>query len=423
MNSRSLIPVGLLALLLSSTAGCKKDEPPKPDPAVAAASASAKGKMNVRGPLGPMAKIDPQAMKDYRLDICYYGTFTLRQARDSYFASLGKDEPSEKKIPNFGIAAPPTTTPTTAPSGSAKAGAPSPNPSANVAPPASGSPRIGAAKTPTPTGLPLKNPPGSASGTIPGADRRPLDFAMRAPHERNARACTAGAALKEPAMGDVDLAVGAYAPFAVDLAKDISAANNYYTRGEYKDDAFAKGKAFHKKLVDGFQKLDELQDKVGSALAAWRKDHAADPAKMEEGEKEVRPVFDNATTVFLSMVAKAPDAGAYKANVEKLEKSIEALKAFSVAHAADPWSKIMIGPYEAFLRQAKDLKISDKGVVDADGYLGMVNGFTGLVEARQRALSRAMINKGQTVIPTNGAAIAPPGAPPGAAQSAAPVAQ
>ena len=240
MNSRSLIPVGLLALLLSSTAGCKKDEPPKPDPAVAAASASAKGKMNVRGPLGPMAKIDPQAMKDYRLDICYYGTFTLRQARDSYFASLGKDEPSEKKIPNFGIASPPATTPTTAPSGSAKAGVPSPNPSANVAPPASGSPRIGAAKPPTPTGLPLKNPPGAASGTIPGADRRPLDFAMRAPHERNARACTAAAALKEPAMGDVDLAVGAYAPFAVDLAKDISAANNYYTRGEYKDDAFAK---------------------------------------------------------------------------------------------------------------------------------------------------------------------------------------
>ncbi len=254
--------------------------------------------------------------------------------------------------------------------------------------------------------------PGSGTAvTAPIPERRPLDFAMRAPHERNARACTAAAALKEPAMGDVDVAVAAYAPFAVELAKDISAANNYYSRAEYKEDAFAKGKAFHKKLTDGFQKLDELQEKLGAALAAWRKDHTGDLGKIEEGEKQIRPVYDAATAVFLAMVAKTPDAAALKVSVEKLEKEIEALKAYSVAHAADPWSKIMIGPYEAFLRQAKELKVSDKGVVDPDGFLGLVNGFTGLVEARQRALSRAMINKGQTMIP-GGGALAPHAIPP-----------
>src|SRR5262245_17717019 len=88
MNAlRSLVPVGLVSLMLSGVAGCKKDEPPKPDPSAASSSTAAShtgrlnSKMNVRNPMGPMAKIDPQAMKDYRLDICYYGTLSLRQAR------------------------------------------------------------------------------------------------------------------------------------------------------------------------------------------------------------------------------------------------------------------------------------------------------------------------------------------------------
>src|SRR4051812_45520803 len=93
---------GVVSLGLSGVAGGEKDEPPKPEPAASAAAAAHRGrggiKPNVRNPMGPMAKIDPQAMKDYRLDICHYGTLSLRQARDAYFASLGKEEPSEKKI-------------------------------------------------------------------------------------------------------------------------------------------------------------------------------------------------------------------------------------------------------------------------------------------------------------------------------------
>ena len=73
---------------------------------------------------------------------------------------------------------------------------------------------------------------------------------MRAPHERNARACTAAMALKEPAMGDVDAAVATYATFAIELAKDITAAHQYYVREEYKNDSFAKGKELDKKLRD-----------------------------------------------------------------------------------------------------------------------------------------------------------------------------
>ncbi|MFO0762228.1 MAG: hypothetical protein U0359_37660 [Byssovorax sp.] len=164
----------MLALFLSSTAGCKKDEPPKPDPSASAAAPinSAKGKLNMRGPLGPMAKIDPQAMKDYRLDICYYGTFTLRQARESYLASLGKDEPSEKKIPNFGVFAPPTTTPP--PAASAKAGAPAGSGSAAAG--AAAPPRTRRRASPPSSRRPAR---GCRSRRLRGRERRAADRSPR----------------------------------------------------------------------------------------------------------------------------------------------------------------------------------------------------------------------------------------------------
>src|SRR4051812_31450074 len=99
MNSlRSLIPVGLMAVCLFGAAGCdSKKETPKPEPAATGApkgSAAARSKLNIRNPMGPVNRIDPQTMKEYRLEVCYYGTLSLRQVRDAYLGSLGKEEPS-----------------------------------------------------------------------------------------------------------------------------------------------------------------------------------------------------------------------------------------------------------------------------------------------------------------------------------------
>ena len=140
----SLVPLGLVALALSGVAGCKKDEAPKPEPSATPARslATARNRLNPRNPLGPMARIDPQAMKDYRLDVCYYGTYSLREARDAYLGSLGKDEPSEKKIPSFGV---PGSTPTPAASG-----APSAAPGAKPPAKASAAASAGAAPMPIP---------------------------------------------------------------------------------------------------------------------------------------------------------------------------------------------------------------------------------------------------------------------------------
>lgn len=398
MSSRTLVSVALTALFLGSVSGCTKNEPPTPDPSAAApttSAMSARPKLNMRTPMGPMARIDPQAMKNYRVDICYYGTLSLRQARDSYLASLGKDEPSEKKIPSFG-----------GPAADAKPAAPG-APSAAAAPKAPLAPKPVASASAAPAA-------GSAAAAAPPTmPNRAFDFALRAPHERNARACSASMALKDPPMAGVDEALATYAPFSVELAKDIAAATSYYQREEYKKDAFAKGKELHKKLLEEFGKLDEQQSKLAAAIDTYRKAHVPDVTKMEEGEKVTFEAFEDARNVVMILAEKKVDVAAHKANVDKLEKSVEAMRTFSSAHASDTWTKIMAAPFEAFLRASKEARVSEKGV-GAEDFLSLVTSFTGIVESRQRGLQRAMITKGQVTQPPPPAAVgsANPAEPP-----------
>lgn len=384
----SLLPF-VLVLAPSLLFGCKKDEPAKPEPSAEATapvlSASAKSKLSLRN-VAPVPKIDPQAMKDYRLEVCYFGTLTLRQARDAYLASLGKDEPSEKKIPNFGLPVAPSPasfTPRTVVLGAPSAG-PAPSGSAKA------------------LALPM-----AASAA---AGRRVADMGLRAPHERNARACTVAAGLKDPAMPAVDAALAEFAPFALELSRNVAAASIYYQREEYSKDKFEKGKDLHKKLVADFAKLDEMSEKLGTALAAFRKEHPADATKLDPSEKLVVDAYDNARNIVLSVLGAKVDAAAYKTNLESMEKSVEAVKEFGKTNPNDMWAKITAPAFEAFLKSVRDGegKISDKGLA-SDAFLQIVNSFTSLIESRHRALSRAMIAKGQTIEPRPGSGPGRPG--------------
>jgi hypothetical protein len=392
----SLVPVGLIALTLGVGVGCKgKEEPPKPDPA-AQAPASAHpmpGRVNTRNPMGPI-RVDPQEMKNYRIDVCYYGTLSLRQARDTYLASLGKDEPSEKKIPSFG--APPGGTPTggAAPKATSKPAAPG---------------------TPAP-GAPVPGPP-AASGPAGAQPPARPDLAFRMPYERNARACTIADRLKEPPMGDVDTAMAAYAPFALELARNVTLAAQYYQREEYKKDSFAKGKELDKKLREGFAKLDEMQEKMHAAIVAWHKDHPPDASKMAEGEKPARAALDDARDVFMLVAMKKADGEGYKSALEKLEKSADALKTYAGGHQMDTWSRVMSTPIETFLKTAKESKVTPDKTFDAEAFLTLVQNFVGLVEARQRCVSRGAMAH-PAMVPQ-----VPPGAPVEPTPPVAPTAQ
>lgn len=427
--TRSLVPFALMSLAIAAS-GCKEDPPPPTAEPAPSASATGKGRVSPRAP-NPMAKVDPQAMKEYRTDVCYFGTLTLRQARDAYMASLGKDEPSEKKIPSFGAPTPApaaagSATPA-APSGTGTAGAKAPLPGPKGAKPA-GTAKVDAPKptTAAPGGTGSAKPADTASAKTPDAAkmadakpdmRRPYDIAMRAPHDRNARACTVAAGLKDFAMPDVDAALAAFAPFAVELAKNIGAASLYYQREEYKKDSFEKGKEYHKKLVADFAKLDELSDKLGAAIAAWHKDHPMDAAKADEGQKLAEAAFADAREILVGVLPKKIDAGAHKERVAKLEKSIEALKTFGTSNAQDVWSKNLGPSLDAFLKTVKEseAKVTEKGV-QQDAFLGLITGFTSVIEAKYRALTRALIAKGQTIEPglrTNPGLAPRPQMPPG----------
>ncbi len=375
ISLRSLFPIALVTLSAGAAVGCKEETPAKPDPAAAtSASAGGKGKLSLRSPVAPTPKVDPQVMKEYRADVCYFGSLSLKQARDAYLGSLGNAAPSEKKLPSFGGAHSPTM-PATAPGGSA-----------------------GPAARPKASGAPSAGP----AGMLPDPTRRPFDMAMRAPHERNARACTAAASLKDPAMPAVDAAIGEFAPYAVELAKNIAAAQAYYQREEFKKDKFEKGQELHKKLTEDFKKLDDMSAKVGDAIAAWRKEHPADTSKMEEGQKTALAAFEEARGVMIALVgAKKPDPAAFKEALGKLEKSIEAVKTFAAGHAADPWPKIMTPAFEGFLKASKEAgdKLTDKGL-EPDAFLTMVTSFTSVIEAKHRALTRSLVTRPQ-LVPAN----------------------
>ncbi|WP_437648679.1 DUF3829 domain-containing protein [Sorangium sp. So ce362] len=362
ISVRSLCSIALV-LVASGAAGCKEDPPP-PQPEPASSAAANKGKASLRTPVSPLTKVDPQSLKEYRVDVCYFGTLSLKQARDTYLASLGKDEPSEKKIPKFGTEE------------QAKAGD-------------------------APKGLlPAKPPvPGAAAAkTGPGKDdRRPFNFSARAPHERNARACTVALSLKDPAMPDVDTALAEYAPFATDLAKTIASAANYYQREEYKKDSFAKGKELHAKLIADFQKLDAHSDKLGLVVSAWHSSHMPDLAKADEGQKAAITALEDARALMVILSSKNVDPAAVKTALQKVETSAAALKAHGTTHQTDPWSKIMTPALDGFLRDVKaaEPKLTGQGISSPALFLPVVTSFVSVIEGKHRALSRSLIAKGQ----------------------------
>ncbi|WP_437735396.1 DUF3829 domain-containing protein [Sorangium sp. So ce1335] len=380
ISVRSLCSIALV-LVASGVAGCKEDPPP-PQPEPASSAAANKGKANLRTPVSPIAKVDPQSMKEYRVDACYFGTLSLKQARDAYLASLGKDAPSEKKIPSFGLE-------DLSKPGDAKTALPAKPPT----------PTTGAA-APKTTAVPpgAAAPAGSAAAGLKGGpERRPINIGARAPYERNARACTVALSLKEPAMPDVDAALAEYAPFASDLAKNIAAAANYYQREEYKKDSFAKGKELHAKLLEGFEKLDAHSDKLGLAVSAWHASHMPDLSKADEGQKAALTALEDARALMVMLASKNVDPAAVKAALQKLETSAAALKAHGTTNQTDPWSKIMAPAFDKFIGDVKaaEPKLTDKGISSPSLYLPVVTGFVSLIEGRHRSLSRSLMAKAQ----------------------------
>jgi hypothetical protein len=405
---RFVLPLSILALVGASVTGCKEEPPPpQPEPAASASASISPNKgraSSLRTPTSPVPKVDPLTMKEYRVELCHIGALTLRQAGDAYLASLGGGEPSAKKLPNFGKGAPPPTARTPLLKTDIMAG--------RVPPGASAAPAAGA----TPPAQPGKT---ATAPDTSAAARPPFELALRAPHERNARACTAASAMKDPAMDGVDGALAELGPFAVELAKNIVTTNAYYQKEEYKADKLAKGKELHKKLVEDFEKFDELYKKLDDAVIAYRAAHPA-AATPDKGQALTATTLADAAAILNATRAAKVEPEAVKAAIAKLDTDIAALKDFGKLEATDPWSKIMAPALDAYSRAATAAlaTVGPKGI-DNEQFLTLITGMTSLIESRHRAYTRALVARERKDAAAADGSAAPVAAPPGAAAAPA----
>lgn len=402
LNSRSLLPLAL-ALALGHS-GCKDSAHDAPA-ADSSAPVAPQGRVTN---LAPQVKIDPLVAKLYRAEACYYGTLSLRQARAAYLGSLGGAEPSANKLPDFGSPSidsqvgakgSPVGSASAAASGSAKpptaapsASAPKPAaPKASAAPVAAGSAQpAGSAKT---------APSAVASAMTPedrmkaaGADRRLRSI----PYDRFARSCTVAAGIKAPESPEFDAAMAEYAPWVVQLSKDLSTANMYYQKEDFKSDDFAKGKELHKNLVAQFEKLDDMQKKLGAALADFRQKNPYDMQSWPESQKLSFAATDASRDLFVELEADKVDVAKVKAAIEKTEQANAALKKYGDDHkdANDPFVRIVVPSIEIMVKQAHEIiEKPDFKAPEAPDMVALTTYFTRVLEGSNRGVTRLLAEK------------------------------
>jgi hypothetical protein len=384
----------LLAVAALSASACKDDPAPTPSPEGSSSAASKEGKEKKAS---AASKLDPLAVKTYRAESCYFGTLSLRQARAAYTASLGGAEPGEGKIPNFGAATkePEKKDEAKKDEKAKEAAKEKAAPAGSAAPKAAGSAK--------PSEKPAekkeeKTADKAAPATSGSAAKltKPLGNRPRpVPYERHARSCTVAAGIKTPAAPGLDEVLAEFAPYAVQLSKDIAAANSYYAKEEFKGDSFAKGKELHKKLTDGFAKLDELQKKLGDALHGFTDKNKPDASKYTEGQKLANAGVEVAHDTMHLLTGEAVDAGKVKEKVTALDKAIADLKKYGEDHKDDAWARIVAPSLESFQKEAKRVsELADLKTTPPDDLLALVTNFTRVLESQNRGLTRQVSGGG-----------------------------
>ncbi len=368
---RQLSSAGACALVFTVCATGCGDNPAGPDPAT---SGSAKP-----GAATAVKKPDPLVTKTFKAESCYYGALSLKLAHAAYTDSLGGGEPGADKIPDFGaepMEAPPVKDGATpagsasaattgsarpAPAGSGKpATAPTAKSTAAATAKATAAPTAKATTAPTAKATAAATPPAgsaapkaAASGSAGTPARDPASMARirSVPYERFVRACHVAAGnTKDLPAPELDAALKEFADFALPLSKTIAEANAYYQKEEFKTDDFAKGKEFHKKLTEGFGKLDGVLAKVESNLTKFKAANPIDTSAYTESQKLSAGVVQASTETLTVLVARPFDQGKLKEQVTKLDAAIAPLRKYAEEHKEDrdPWVMLVAAPADSF---------------------------------------------------------------------------
>lgn len=172
----------------------------------------------------------------------------------------------------------------------------------------------------------------------------------------------------EPSMADLEAAADAFSTAIDTVVPLVKDAHDYYDEDNYKDDAFAKGKELHPKLMAGFKAFDQAD----VALRALVKQHneALHERELARVEKEqgrkllfhTKNVMSQAKKLLVASQAEFEtlDLEAITTAVTNYEKAVDECETYSKAHKKETGTVMM---FSMFISAADDLKKQGKALM------------------------------------------------------------
>jgi hypothetical protein len=365
----------VLALVLggSGLSACKEDPPPPPLPPPSTAATAQERAAAASGSQVP--SYEPETLKRYRAELCFYGAWGLKITRDAYLKSLDGKEPSVDRLPSFGDFA---------------------ELEANAAAATSAT----AAATAAPSGKPAPSAKASATASIPEraplVDRPALD---RMPFVKYLGACSSLNRKEEHKPEDAvfDAAIAEFEPWASALSKQLDTAQRYYVAKQHERDKVERGKTMHKDLLKTFAEIDGRFAAFGKAFHTWQAGLGKSKEKLDKAGELSVALMAKARALTALAIAEPPAVAALETARGELAAARDALV---TAGKEDPKA---VHPAEVVPQCAKLLEASaqleravrDKKPLTTSLYLVHMQ-IASLVEANHRALGQYLRTSGQT---------------------------
>lgn len=352
-------PGVFVAVAVGALAGCQEDPPPPPPPtalATAQATATVGGKGDPAAAMRPRStqvpRVDPDTMKRYRVESCFFGSQGLRLLAAGYLESTKAGPPTADRQPSFG----------TYPNG---------------------------VKPAKPAEKEKQAPGDEAEERRP----RPPSVTQTVPFVRYLRYCAIAKSLTEPADPTLDAAMKSFNEYAAPLTQFIIQASRYFGTRQWEKDDFERGKFLHEKLSEALPKAEaQLATLVAPVNGFAAKAPAESPEKLDDAGLAAREATAKARALAVTFL---PDAeGADRAAL--LEAAVAAQKTFADAVAKDeksPYGKAVTPKLNAFIDAAKAAVEAGEPAPADETYMVMFT-MADLVEANHRALNQLLRMRG-----------------------------
>ena len=196
-----------------------------------------------------------------------------------------------------------------------------------------------------------------------------------------------------PKLPDFDAAVIEMVTVFEEIYPLTKQASTYYDQGDYKDDACAKAKEMHPKLIEGFQKMKTASEKVAKSLDKIQDE--LDQKEMAELEKEQGKKLPWQVRSFLvhskKLVNSIPDSDkdfnseTFLPLAEALIKSANELDEYTLANNEEV-SKVsgfsaFDGSAKTFIKQVKEVKrsLAETKKLPANGLSQIINEYNKMI--------------------------------------------